>query len=385
MSLTWDAIPLETRRGTIAQFNARVDAAEEAAPPAKTWTRAAIGHAGGPRCPVRLRRLTHDIVLRHPDALADLFERFPDDVIHLQPHDMFFGYRAPGAEPPDDPIRSLTESAAWVDEWGIGWEHAAGGSGASPTTSPIAEWDVLDEYLRHRVPDPAAAGRFDAIRPRLAAVGPSRYVVGTNHFSVWERYNQLRGMGAALEDIALQPPEMDQLLDVLVDHQVGLVHQWADLGGVDAVMLTDDFGSQRSLIMSPVSWRRIFAARYRKICDAAHARGLAVVFHSCGNVGSIIGDFIDVGVDVLDPLQSEAMDLAWVAREFGGKIAFAGGLPEQTLPHLSPAQVRDEVHRAIDLLGGPFGNAYIPAPSNSLLADVPLANLVALFEACHDR
>ena len=385
MSLTWDAIPLETRRQTITQFNERVDAAEENAAPTKAWARAAIGHAGGPRPPVRLRRLTHDIVLRHPDGLAALFERFPDDVIHLQPHDMFFGYEAPGTEPPDDPIRRLTESAEWVDEWGIGWEHAAGGSGASPTTSPIAEWDVLDEYLRHRVPDPAAVGRFDAIRPRLAAVGPSRYVVGTNHFSVWERYNQLRGMGAALEDIALQPPEMDRLLDVLVDHQVGLVHQWADLGGVDAVMLTDDFGSQRSLIMSPTSWRRIFGARYRRICDAAHARGLSVVFHSCGNVGAIIGDFIDVGVDILDPLQSEAMDLAWVAREFGGKIAFAGGLPEQTLPHLTPAQVRDEVHRVIDLLGGPFGNAYIPAPSNSLLADVPLANLEALFEACHDR
>ena len=72
-------------------------------------------------------------------------------------------------------------------------------------------------------------------------------------------------------------------------------------------------------------------------------------------------------------------------REFGGKVAFAGGLPEQTLPTLTPAGVRDEVHRMIDLLGGPFGNAYILAPSNSLLPDVPLANLVALFEACHDR
>jgi len=109
------------------------------------------------------------------------------------------------------------------------------------------------------------------------------------------------------------------------------------------------------------------------------------VFHSCGNVSSIIGDLIDAGVDVMDPLQSEAMDLAWVAREFGGKVAFAGGLPEQTLPRLTPAGVRDEVHRMIDLMGGPYGNAYILAPSNSLLADVPPANLEALFEACHDR
>jgi uroporphyrinogen decarboxylase len=324
-------------------------------------------------------------VLHHRDALADLFARYPDDVVHLQPYDMFFGYQAPGVQTADDPIRCLTESAAWVDEWGTGWEHAAGGSGASPVTAPLGELSDVQGYVRTRMPDPAAPGRFDAVRPRLAAVGPSHYVVGTTQFTLWERYCHLRGADAALEDMATHPPEAGVLLDALVDFQVALIKAWAGLGAVDAVMLTDDFGSQRSLIMSPATWRRVFATRYRTICDAAHEHGLAVVFHSCGNVGAIIGDFIDAGVDILDPLQSEAMDLAWVAREYGGRIAFAGGLPEQTLPHLTPAQVRDEVRRTIDLLGGPFGDAYIPAPSNSLLADVPLANLEALFDACHDR
>jgi uroporphyrinogen decarboxylase len=384
MSLTWDAIPIHERRATIGRFNDRVDAAEAAAAPSKAWAGQAIRHAGGPRPPVRLRRLTHDVVLRYPDALADLFVRFPDDVIHLQPYDMFFGYQPPDTEDPVDPIRCLTESATWVDEWGTGWEHAAGGSGASPISAPIAEWDDLDAYLRRRMPDAAAPGRFDALLPRLAAVGPSRYVVGTTHCTLWERYNQLRGMGAALEDMAEYPPEAGRLLDAIVEFQVGLIRRWGALGGVDAVMLADDFGTQRSLIMSPATWRRVFAARYRRICDAAHERGLAIVFHSCGNVAPIIGDLIDAGVDVLDPLQEEAMDLAWVAREFGGKVAFAGGLPEQTLPHLAPEAVRDAVHRMIDLMGRPFGNAYILAPSNSLLADVPLANLEALFEACRD-
>ena len=383
MSVTWDAVPIEERRATIGRFNDRVDAAEEAAAPTKAWARNAVKRAGAPRCPVRLRRLTHDIVLRYPDALADLFAEFPDDVIHIQPYDMFFGYRSPEAEPQVDPIRGLTEAAAWVDEWGTGWEHAVGGSGASPITAPIAEWGDLEGYLRNRMPDPAAAGRFDGVLPKLARIGPSHYVVGTTHFTLWERYSQLRGMGAALEDMA-DPLRRRTTLRRLVDYQVELVRRWGELGGVDAVMLADDFGTQRSLIMSPTTWRRTFAARYRTICDAAHERGLDVVFHSCGNVGSIIGDLIDAGVDVLDPLQSEALDLAWVAREFGGKIAFAGGLPEQTLPHLTPLGVRDEVHRMIDLLGAPYGNAYVLAPSNSLLADVPFANLEALFEACRD-
>lgn len=385
MTFTWDALPIDERRVKIGRFNDRVDAAEAAAAPTKTWARKAVKRAGAPRCPVRLRRLTHDIVLRYPDALADLFVEFPDDVIHIQPYDMFFGYQPPEVEGPADPIRCLTEAATWVDEWGTGWEHAVGGSGASPITAPIAEWSDLDEYLRDRMPVPAAVGRFDAMLPKLASIGPTHYVVGTTHCTLWERYNQLRGMNAALEDMAEDPPGAERLLDALVEYQVELIHRWGALGGVDAVMLADDFGTQRSLIMSPASWRRTFAARYRRICDAAHEHDLDIVFHSCGNVASIIGDLIDVGVDVLDPLQSEAMDLAWVAREFGGEVAFAGGLPEQTLPHLTPAGVRDEVHRTIDLMGGPFGNAYILAPSNSLLADVPLANLEALFEACRER
>ena len=385
MSLTWQTVPIDERRATIGRFNDRVDAAEGAAAPTKAWARKAIEHGGAPRPPVRLRRLTHDIVLRYPEALADLFERFPDDVIHVQPYDMFFGYQAPGADEPIDPIRCLTEAATWVDEWGTRWEHAAGGSGASPVTAPIADWGDLDDYLGRRMPDPTAPGRFDAVLPRLAMVGGSHYVVGTTQFALWERYGHLRGMDAAFEDMAVNPPETGRLLDALVEFQIELIRRWSGLGGVDAVMLTDDFGSQQSLIMSPASWRRTFAARYRRICDAAHELDLAIVFHSCGNVSSIIGDLIDAGVDVMDPLQSEAMDLAWVAREFGGKVAFAGGLPEQTLPRLTPAGVRDEVHRMIDLMGRPYGNAYILAPSNSLLADVPPANLEALFEACHDR
>jgi uroporphyrinogen decarboxylase len=384
MSFTWDAVPIGERRATVGRFNDRVDAAEEAAAPTKAWAREAVKRAGAARCPVRLRRLTHDIVLRYPEALGDLFVEFPDDVIHIQPYDMFFGFQSPDAEGTVDPILGLTEAATWVDEWGTGWEHAVGGSGASPITAPIAEWSDLEGYLRDRMPDPAAAGRFDALFPKLARIGPSHYVVGTTHSTLWERYNQLRGMSAALEDIAEHPPEADRLLDAIVDYQVELIHRWGKLGGIDAIMLADDFGTQRSLIMSPPSWRRTFAARYRRICDTAHECDLDIVFHSCGNVASIIGDLIDGGVDVLDPLQAEAMDLAWVAREFGGKVAFAGGLPEQTLPHLTPSGVRDEVHRMMEMMGGRFGNAYIPAPSNSLLPDVPLANLEALFEACHD-
>jgi uroporphyrinogen decarboxylase len=370
-------------RLVIERFGGQVDAAQRAAVPTKAWVRSAVRRAGAPRCPVRLRRLTYDVILRHGDALADLFVAFPDDVVHVAPYDMFMGYRPVGPAEPPDPVRLLTEDATWVDEWGTGWQHAQGGSGASPTSAPLGSWGDLPRYLDSGMPDPRAQGRFDEALPVVAAFGPTHYLAGTTHQAIWERYAQLRGMENAFEDLLAGSMESGRLLDALVEYQVGLIERWGSLGGVDAVFLTDDWGSQRSLLISPETWRKVFAPRYRRLFTAAHDRDLDVIFHSCGNVAAIIGDLVDLGVDVIDPLQSEALDLAWVAREFGGRVAFAGGLPEQTLPILTPPQVRDEVRKLVDLLGSPFDNALILAPSNSLLADVPLANLEALFEACH--
>jgi uroporphyrinogen decarboxylase len=164
-----------------------------------------------------------------------------------------------------------------------------------------------------------------------------------------------------------------------------LIRSWGQFNQLDGLFITDDWGTQLSLMISPRMWRQFFAARYRRLCEEAHHYGMQIIFHSCGNVTAIIGDLIDAGVDVLDPLQPETMDLGKVARDFGGKVAFCGGISDQKLAVLSPGQVRDHVHRSIDTLGKSFGNAYLVAPSNVLLPEVPLENLQALFEACHDQ
>ncbi len=113
----------------VRAFDARVDAAAAAAPPSKAWVRAAVRRQGASRPPVRLRRLTVDIVLRHGDLLAELFSAFPDDVQHVQPYDMTTGWQGGGAAPPLDPFTLLTTDARWTDEWGTGWAHAVGGTG----------------------------------------------------------------------------------------------------------------------------------------------------------------------------------------------------------------------------------------------------------------
>ena len=379
------AMTLAEKEEIIRRFNARVDAAIADSSPSKQRIKQALSRGGAPRCPVRLRRLSLDVILRYGDALADLFCEYPDDAICVPGYDLFVGYQP--AERPHriNTIEVLTQDAQWTDEWGTKWGHSTGGVGATTVFNPLADWSQLDDYLAHRMPDPLAPGRLDGALPALRMHGRTRYFAGMSHMAIFERLHCLRGMQNTFADFHGNPDEVHRLLDVLTDYYVEIVRSWGRLGGVDGVFMTDDWGTQTSLMISPAMWRNSFAARYRRICDEAHRCDMHVIFHSCGNVTAIVGDLIDAGVDILDPIQPEAMDLAKVASEFGGKVAFCGGISDQELARLSPEQVREHVRRTIDTLGSRFGNAYLVGSSNVLCPEVPLENLRALFEACHNQ
>jgi uroporphyrinogen decarboxylase len=377
------AMTLAEKEDVIRRFNTRVDAAVAASPPSKERIRRALSRGGAARCPVRLRRLSLDVILRYGDELADLFCQYPDDAIFTPAYDLFIGYQPPERQPKLNAIQLLTEDAQWTDEWGTVWQHAAGGVGASTVSNPLADWSQLDEYLAKRMPDPRAPGRLDAVKPSYEMHAKTRYFGGMAHITLFERLHCLRGMENTFADFHVYPDEVDRLLDALTDYCVALVGQWGKLG-VDGLFLTDDWGTQATLMISPAMWKKFFAVRYRRICDEAHRHGMHVVFHSCGNVAQIVGGLIDAGVDVLDPLQPEAIDQAEVARQFGGKVAFCGGISDQNLAVLTPQETRDHVRRTIDTLGSRFGNAYLVGPSNVLCPEVPLANIEALFEACHN-
>ena len=382
VSETLDLAETEAR---IHRFDERVDQAMRQSPPSKVWVRNGLHRLGAPRCPVHLRRLSHDIILRHGDGLAELFVSHPDDMVLADAYHAALGFQAPGVTEPVNAVQVLTRAAEWTDEWGTRWGHAAGGVGASPIAHPLEDWSQLNEYLAHRMPDARSPGRLDGIAPALALHGSERYFAGLTNLVLWERFHCLRGMENAFADLYDFPKETDRLLGALTEYYLEIIRAWGRLANVDALFMTDDWGTQATLMISPEMWRRFFAPRYRRLFAEAHRVGIDVVFHSCGNVTEIIADLIDVGVDILDPLQPEAMDLQRVAREYGGKVTFCGAISDQLLAVQSPAQVRDEVRRTIDVLGAPYRNAYIVAPANALMPEVPLANLEALFDACHSQ
>lgn len=377
-------LPLSTMEDIVARFKDRVDAAQLASPPTKDRVSKAVRRQGADRCLTRMYRFSTDVIVRYGDALADLLCQYPDDVIFVVPYDFTLGYQAPGRPGPLTNVEAMMQEREWTDEWGIGWKHAADGVGANPINHPIKDWSQLADYLRNQIPDPHQQGRLSDALPTLAKHGSSKYCVGTLNLTLFERLFAVRGMGEVLEDFYAHEEEIGRLCAAVADYALGLVGEWGKTD-VSAIFLTDDLGSQNALMMSPAMWRRHFKEHYRRIFAEAHRWGKDVWFHSCGNVASIIPELIEVGVDVLDPLQPGPLDLAGVARQFGGKVAFSGGIDDQRLEDYTPQEVKDMVHRTIDTLGRPYGNSYIVAAANSILPSVPLENLAAMIQACHEQ
>jgi uroporphyrinogen decarboxylase len=379
------SLTIAEREAIVHRFNARVDAAIAASPPTKEFGRQAMKRQGAPRCPVRIKRLSFDAILRYGDALADLFCEFPDDMVFVAAYDIFVGYQPPQLQDRVNPLDVLLRRAQWTDEWGTVWGHAFGGVGATPLDHPIKDWSQLNDYLAAKVPNPLAAGRLDAVKPVLAMHGKTKYCVGMVHLALFERLHSLRGMQNTFSDFCTNESEVRQLLDALAEYLIALTRSWGTLG-MDAIFFTDDWGSQTSLMISPVMWRSFFKEHYRRIFDEAHRLGMDVILHSCGNVMGIVSDLIDVGVDVLDPIQPGAMDIDVLARRFGGQLSFSGGIDIQNLlVSGTPGQIKDAVRRLIDTLGTPFGNGLIVSPANTVTPDVPLENFRALCEAAHNQ
>jgi uroporphyrinogen decarboxylase len=377
-------LPLSEMENIVARFKERVDAAQLASPANKERVRKALRREGAGRCLTRMNRLSTDVIVRYGHALADLLCQFPDDVVFAVPYEFALGYQPPNLPGRLSNVEALMQEMEWVDEWGIGWKHAADGVGANPVSHPLKDWSQLDDYLRNQMPDPHEPGRLAAALPTLAKHSSSKYCVGVLNLTLSERLFALRGMEHVFEDFYTHEREIGRLCEALTEYAIGWISDWGKTD-ISAIFLGDDWGSQEALMISPAMWRRHFKEHYRRIFAEVHRWGKDVLFHSCGNIASIIPDLIEVGVDVLDPLQPGPLNLAEVARQFGGKVAFSGGIDDQRLESYTPQEVKDMVRRAIDTLGRPFGNSYLIAAANSILPSVPLENLQAMFEACHEQ
>ena len=258
------------------------------------------------------------------------------------------------------------------DEFAVVWSTNAIDRGA-----PIGPCLAEPNLAGYRFPDAAAVYRFEHLEQWTAAnAGHYRLLwVG----DLWERATFMRGMEQILLDLALSPRFVEELLRGLTDYILQTMEILFACYRFDGIALSDDYGTQRGMLMSPGHWRRFIKPLLAEIYACAKRHGRTVFHHSCGNIVPIIGELIDIGLDILHPIQPEAMDVFWLKQQFGARLTFCGGLRTQDLlPRGTPQQVRDEVKRLKDVMGENGG--YILEPGITLQADVPLANLLAMIE-----
>jgi uroporphyrinogen decarboxylase len=220
--------------------------------------------------------------------------------------------------------------------------------------------------------------------PAFIEKNQDRFIVGAIGFSLYERAWIMRGIEPVLMDFVENPAFIEELFDRIIEFNLVVTKRLCQFP-IDAFHYGDDWGQQHGLIMSPDLWRRLFKPRLRKLYDAVHGAGYPVSIHSCGDISEIIPDLIEIGVNMITPLQAEAFDFDHLKKEYGRDLTFWGGVSTQrTLPYGTPDDVRKEIRDRIRVLGK--GGGYLLAPSHELQGDIPLENILAFIdEAQHQR
>lgn len=281
--------------------------------------------------------------------------------------------------PPDDIIRILwdvettvIDTMTFADRFGCRWKREQGGY--TFIDPPLAEPDA------EKIPQIELVTAQDVLNIQaVRRQNPDRFIFYQFTSTLGERMWNLRGMGQALEDFLLEPQFVHAALDRLVQmHHVAL-DRLLDLP-IDGVTIGDDFGTQRGPMISLDIFRTFFKPRMRDLYARIRRAGKLVGLHSCGDVTIFLPDLVDIGLQVLHPLQSEAMDIRQVKRQFGRHLTFRGGIGTQrALVHGTPEQAVAEVRESVDVLAR--GGGYWLETVKPLPEEMPLANAQAVIQA----
>jgi uroporphyrinogen decarboxylase len=191
----------------------------------------------------------------------------------------------------------------------------------------------------------------------------------------------MRGLENALMDVVAEPDFMAAALDRIEAIQTAMLERMLTTLGdsLDLVFVSDDMGTQESLLISLPAWDRHFRERLRRWCDLIHRHGKKVFFHTDGAASLLVPRLIECGIDVFNPIQHvcPGMDRAALKRDFGERVIFHGGVDNQrVLPFGSPADVARETRECLDTLGP--GGGYICCSCHNAQAGTPVANILAM-------
>jgi uroporphyrinogen decarboxylase len=248
---------------------------------------------------------------------------------------------------------------------------------------PLARADSKADIENYDWFDPTWSSRFSLANSAVNEYGEKYAIVGDLETTIFETAWYLTGLEKLLLDLLFEPEYLPALLDQIM--QINLITGTKLIeAGADIIWAGDDFGMQTGMILDTDSWRKHFKPRIKYLFAEFKKvnPSVKIAWHSCGSILPIIPDFIEIGLDILNPLQplAEGMNPEYLVKNYGHDLVFFGGIDiQELLPNGSIVQIRDEVKRRIEIFGK--YNGYICAPAHNIQPDTPVENVLAFFEA----
>jgi len=265
-----------------------------------------------------------------------------------------------------------------VDEWGVKQSVPKDSVGAYPIDTAIKDWSELDDYLSTLISGNKPR-RFTEIE-KLRMIHPDKYILGDIGIGFSERMQGIVGIEKFYMSLVSDLDCIKKLGDKLFEMAMEIVENLGWLG-VDGVLFNDDYGYQQGLLMSPKIWRAVFKLWYKRLFEKVHSFDMDVIFHSCGKIEEIMDDLIEIGVNVLHPIQPGCMNANNVTKKYRGKICFFTGVDVQSiLITASPDEVRKEVNKIKKLFTLDNGSGLIFGPTNAVMPETPIENIYAFFD-----
>lgn len=303
-------------------------------------------------------------MLKYGEPLRDLLCDYPED----------FGWDyMPDLAPAEFPPQYRAGESR--DDFGTVWRGEWLGLCGIPVSCPLAN---LDQYEQYKWPEVFSAGppRGRLYSGHMTPYDGRWYARGA-WITFFEQLQQLRGMENLLLDIARDGRVVRRLIDDMLAFNLAWIGKWVTQE-YDGLHFADDWGAQTSLLVNPSTWRRLFKPCYAEMFRRVQAKGMDVWFHSDGKINDILGDLLEIGVNVVN-CQVSVVGHEWLRRNARGRVAFRTDIDRQrVLPFGSPAEVDEEVQKTFEACGTADGGLIA---CGEVGPDVPFENIQAMYAA----
>jgi len=265
------------------------------------------------------------------------------------------------------------------DEWGCGWSRTEANNMGQVTEHPLLEWNNLVHY---KWPNPDDKSFYEGMENEFDGCG-DKYISTSIFMLLFERMHSLRGFENTLVDLYMEREKVEMLADCIVDYNICIIQRISSMfpGQIQGFSFTDDWGTELSLFINPKLWREFFKPRYKRIFDACKEAGWHVWMHSCGKVNDILGDLLEIGLNVINLQQPTILGIEEIGKKYAGKLCFQSLCDIQnTLPFKNDDEIRKEAKLLLDCWSTENGGFIFSDYGDGEAIGVPIEKKKVMFD-----